>query len=107
MSTPGTKESIQALALLEANRHKIEAVFRAYGAESPRVFGSVARGEATATCDIDILVSLPEAGGNQLLGIAGINESLNELLGVPVDVIAVELCKPEVLAAALRDARSL
>lgn len=51
-----------------------------------RVVGSVARREDTEKSDIDFLVDLaPDAG---LFDLGGLHEDLEELLGVPVDVIS-------------------
>lgn len=69
-----TKFSKQILEI--AKRRKIENV---------RIFGSVARGEATEKSDIDFLVHLcPEAS---LLDLSGFNLDLAELLNREVDVV--------------------
>ena len=47
-----------------ARREQLDEVLRGYGASNPRLFGSVARGDATAASDIDVLVDLDPAGGN-------------------------------------------
>jgi len=50
-----------------------------------RVFGSVARGEDTEASDIDFLIdTLP---GASLLDLGGLQYDLQELLGVPVDLL--------------------
>jgi hypothetical protein len=53
-----------------------------YGAQNPRLFGSVARGDATATSDLDLLVDLGPRRGNPLMRVAGIAEELTDLLDV-------------------------
>jgi len=45
------------LAMLRARRGEILALADQYGAYNVRVFGSVARGEATPTSDVDLLVN--------------------------------------------------
>ena len=75
-----------------------------YGATNPRVFGSVARGDAREDSDLDLLVDLAPGAGNELLRAAGIAEELSELLGVRVDVVAASLLRDEVSATALKDA---
>lgn len=50
-----------------------------------RVVGSVARGEDTEGSDIDFLVDA--ASGATLFDIGGLHEDLEDLLGVPVDII--------------------
>jgi hypothetical protein len=55
-----------------------------HGASNIRVFGSVARGDATQGSDVDLLVDLEP--GRSLLDLGGLLMDLQELLGVPVDV---------------------
>ncbi|MFQ3657914.1 MAG: nucleotidyltransferase family protein [Anaerolineae bacterium] len=55
-----------------------------YGASNVRVFGSVARNEATSTSDVDLLVAFP--AGCKLLDHAALLMDLRDLLGVAVDV---------------------
>lgn len=54
------------------------------GAHSLRVFGSVARGEATAGSDLDLLVAWEP--GRSLLDHVGLVQDLQELLGMKVHV---------------------
>jgi uncharacterized protein len=69
---------------LRARRNEILALAEQYGAEDVRVFGSVARGDATPRSDVDILVRFPP--DYRLLDHAGFLMALKELLGVEVDV---------------------
>lgn len=89
-------------ALLDARRPEIEAVLSAYGASSPELFGSVARGDATATSDIDLLVDLDDCG-NPLMRVAGLSEELSEVLGVRVDVVSESLLRKALAAEVARD----
>lgn len=75
-----------------------------YAATNPRLFGSVARGEATSGSDIDLLVDLSPGGGNELLRVSGLAEELTVLLGARVDVVAASLLRGEVSSSALADA---
>ncbi|WP_309617236.1 nucleotidyltransferase domain-containing protein [Salinibacterium sp.] len=75
-----------------------------YGATNARLFASVARGDATASSDIDLMVALGAAGGNPLMRVAGIGEELSQILGVRVDVVTDELLRDAVSATALADA---
>lgn len=69
---------------LRARRDEIFAIAARWGATNVRVFGSVARGEATDGADVDLLVDLePE---RTLLDLGGLLMDLRDLLGVPVDV---------------------
>lgn len=75
-----------------------------YGAGSARVFGSVARGDAHPSSDLDLLVDLISGAGNELLRVAGLSEELSALLDVRVDVVTASLLRDEVSASALADA---
>lgn len=73
------------LATLHLRRGEIEAACARHGASRPRVFGSVARGDARVDSDIDLLVDLQP--GRTLLDIAALHDELVELLGHEVDVL--------------------
>jgi predicted nucleotidyltransferase len=72
--------------LLRKNRNKVIAIAAKHGAHNPRIFGSVARGEAGPESDIDILVKMEE--GRSLLDISALILDLKDLLGVKVDVVS-------------------
>ena len=65
-------------------REEILQLAERRGAHSLRVFGSVARGEANANSDLDLLVAWEP--GRSLLDHAGLVQDLEELLGVKVHV---------------------
>lgn len=90
-----------------ARREQLDEVLRRYGASNPRLFGSVARGDATTESDIDVLVDLDPAGGNQLMHLAGLSEEFTRVLGVDGDVVAAELLRDGVAETALADAVAL
>ena len=90
-----------------ARREQLGEVLRRYGASNPRLFGSVARGDATTDSDIDVLVDLDPAGGNPLMRVAGLSEEFRSVLGVDVDVVAAELLRDGVAETALADAVAL
>jgi predicted nucleotidyltransferase len=75
-----------------------------YQAANPRLFGSVARGDAHHSSDIDLLVDLDMSAGNYLMRLAGLGEELSTLLGVNVDVVDAALLRQQVAATALSDA---
>ncbi|WP_253877932.1 helix-turn-helix domain-containing protein [Promicromonospora umidemergens] len=70
---------------LDEHRAEVRSVIARYGAELPRVFGSVARGEDTPTSDLDILVVVPRGSAWTFGRIA---PELEALLGVEVDVVS-------------------
>ena len=89
------------LAGLRARRDEILALAARYGASNVRVFGSVARGEATADNDIDFLVSF--APGYTLLMHSGLLVRLIELLGQRVEVVNEPQVRDEYRAFILHD----
>lgn len=69
------------------------------------LFGSVARGDAHAGCDIDIFVEMGPADGNLLMRDAGLMEENRLLLGTDgVGIFPVQLLKRQVSQTALDDA---
>ena len=77
---------------IKAKRTDIYRLGQRYHAENIRIFGSVARGEATDDSDIDFLVSfLPNAS---LFDQAGLIEELCELLQQKVDVVSERAVTP-------------
>ena len=70
---------------LHRRREEILAVARRYGASDVRIFGSVARGDATQTSDVDLLVRFEP--GRTLFDHGGLLTDLRELLGMKVDVV--------------------
>jgi predicted nucleotidyltransferase len=103
--TVATPSSLVLRELLDMRRVELDALFEKYGAVNPRLFGSVARGDATASSDIDIMVDLlPDHPHSELIRISGLNVEVRELLGRDVDVFAPELMKAKVSESAVRDA---
>ncbi|HEY9563649.1 MAG TPA: nucleotidyltransferase domain-containing protein [Nocardioides sp.] len=60
---------------------------------SPRVFGSVARGEDEPGSDVDLLVDFTEEA--TLLDEVGLRLALRDLLRVEVDVVAADSLRGE------------
>lgn len=89
--------------LIGARWAELEAILEKYGATNPRLFGSVARGDAGAESDIDILVDLDPAEGNILFRAGGLNEEFREILGHEVDIFSPELLREPVSEAAFTD----
>jgi predicted nucleotidyltransferase len=102
-----TAETESLRAAIAAHRSALDDVLHRYGASNPRLFGSVARGDATASSDIDLLVDLDPAGGNPLLRIAGIGEEFSRILETRVDVAASSLLRDAVSMTAHADAVAL
>lgn len=102
--TPSAAEAREAIT---SHRAELDDVLRRYHAHNPRLFDSVARGDATANSDVDVIVDLTPMSGNSLMRLAGLSEEFRCVLGLPVDVVAAELLREEVSESALADAVAL
>ena len=71
---------------LKKKRDAVIALAAKHGAQNPRIFGSVARGESSPDSDIDLLVKMEE--GRSLLDLSALVLDLRDLLGVRVDVVS-------------------
>ncbi len=71
---------------LRSRRDEIIALAKKYGAYNIRVFGSVARGDATPESDIDLLVDFEDWAS--LYELSGLWQDLRDLLGRQVDVLS-------------------
>jgi predicted nucleotidyltransferase/DNA-binding XRE family transcriptional regulator len=92
----------QADKLRRQRRRLLDAAEK-HGIGHLRAFGSLARGEATAESDVDLLVDLKP--GRTLLDLAAFRREASEILDLPVDVATTDMLKgrirDEVLSEAL------
>ena len=88
--------------VVASKRAEILRIAARHGARNVRVFGSVARGEADAASDIDLLVEL--APDRSLLDHAALMLDLESALGRRVDVATDGGLRPRVLERVLREA---
>ncbi|CAM3980099.1 nucleotidyltransferase family protein [Tsukamurella ocularis] len=103
-----TPETLVLHELIEERRSEFLALLAKYNATNPRLFGSVARGDAHAGSDIDILVEMDPVDGNLLMRASGLMEESRELFGrEDIDVFPLQLLKRPVSASALADAVAL
>jgi uncharacterized protein len=72
--------------LLKEKREDILRIAARHGAGNIRVFGSVARGEADESSDIDLLVDMDP--DRSLLDVSALLADLRDLLGRKVDVVS-------------------
>jgi predicted nucleotidyltransferase len=97
-----------ALNRLREHREAICDVLARYGASNPRLFGSIAQGNAGADSDVDLLLDLaPEGSGSRLSRLSGIRLELEKLLKMPVDVACEDLLKDGVSESARSQAIAL
>jgi predicted nucleotidyltransferase len=90
-------------ALLNSNREELLSTLAQLGASNVRVFGSVARGDESATSDIDLLVDLNGEVGMFALG--GMRSAAERILDAPVDIVPASSLKADVAESVLREAR--
>lgn len=91
--------------LIEQHRDEIVRVARTHGAAGVRVFGSMARGDASASSDVDVVVDL--GAGRSLLDLIAIKQDLEDLLGRPVDVMTERSISRYIRDQVMRDAVAL
>jgi len=91
--------------LLSDKRDAILRLAKKHGASNVRVFGSVARGEASEASDVDFLVDFPP--NYSLLDRIGLKQDLEDLLGRKVDVVLAKRLREIIRDEILQDAVSL
>jgi uncharacterized protein len=84
----------QVLAVLRENRGRLATV---YGVRDLRLFGSVARGEATQTSDVDLVVDF-DPDRITLPVFLDFSEDLEALLGRRVDIVSLQKLAPRLRA---------
>lgn len=90
---------------LKFKSEAVKEVASRYKTTNARVFGSVVHGTDEEGSDIDILVdALP---GTTLFDLGGLQVELEDLLGVPVDLLTPGDLPDHVLRAVLAEARAL
>ena len=86
------------IQLLKQDKEKLSTQF---GVKSLRLFGSVARDEATNTSDVDLLVEFNKPVG--YFGLFLLQEYLEKRLGCPVDLGTPDSLKPRIRERVMGD----
>ena len=94
ISTRITNNKVQILSL--ANQH---------GIKSMKIFGSMARGDASETSDADFLVEMED--GYDLFDLGHCLMELQDLLHCKVDMVTREALHPRIRKNILKEAQSL
>ena len=93
---PSSGDAVKPSTALDSQRSVVRDVASRFRTANPRVFGSVVHGTDRDGSDLDLLVdALP---GATLFDLGALQDELEELLGVPVDVLT-----PAELPARFRD----
>jgi len=99
MNTAGTDATILV------DKEQLLRLCRQYGVASLRVFGSVARGEATPQSDIDILAEFIQP--LSLLTLIRFERELSILLGRKVDLVTKQSLSPYIRSSVINSSRVL
>ena len=91
--------------LIEAHRSEILSLAERRGIRNVRVFGSMARGDADETSDVDLLVTLPP--GRTGLALGGLLMDVQKLLRRRVEVLTERALHPALRERILREAEPL
>ncbi|CAN7152923.1 nucleotidyltransferase family protein [Pseudorhodoferax sp. LjRoot39] len=87
----------------EQKRQDIRRIASRFPVANPRVFGSVLHGDDTDGSDLDLLVdALP---GTTLFDLSGLQLELEDLLGVPVEVLTPQDLGPRLRHVVLAEAQ--
>lgn len=100
-STPTTNLAEHVIATLRAH----EAELRRAGIRHVSLFGSVARGDAETSSDIDLAAELDPQARIGLFALGALERHLTELLGRKVDLLPEPVEKPRLRANIDRDCR--
>ena len=90
---------------VRARRTEIERLGGRYGVQNIRVFGSVARGDADAESDLDLLVDVDR--GHGYIDMAGFALGVEDLLGVFTQVATTAGLKQRIRSRVLNEAKAL
>ena len=91
--------------LIKSHRAEIRSLANRYGIQNVRVFGSMARGDADESSDVDLLVRLPP--GRSGLALGGLLMDVQDLLQRRVDVVTERGLHPDLRERVLKEAELL
>lgn len=92
--------------LLENHKLEVAQVCRAYGVERLEIFGSAARGQVRDTSDLDFIVRFsPPHGAGYADRYLNFAQSLEKLLGRPVDLVTERALQNRILIRSIAPER--
>ncbi|MGK2317506.1 nucleotidyltransferase family protein [Gordonia rhizosphera] len=99
-----TADTTRLRGALATHADEVAEALSAAGVVHAHLFGSVARGDASADSDIDIYVVFSDTTpGRILMTTGGLTERLRRITNVRVDVVDETLGDPRVLETARKD----
>jgi uncharacterized protein len=87
-----------------AKLRECEPELKAAGNVRLAIFGSVARGEAIATSEVDLLAEFDSSKRLSLLDMVGLENRLADILGVPVDLTSAKALQGNIRERAASEA---
>jgi putative addiction module CopG family antidote len=93
----------EVVATLKALEHEL----RQRGIAAAAVFGSIARDQARADSDVDVLIELDPAAPFDLFDLVGVKNLLADRLGRTVDVVERKALKPRIRDSILAEAEAV
>ena len=100
-TTTTTSLAEHVIAILRAH----EAELRQAGIQHLSLFGSVARGDAEAGSDVDLVAEFDPAARMDLIRLVGLERRIGEALGRTVEILAEPVENPRLRANVERDRR--
>jgi len=100
-TTTTTDLAERVIATLRAH----EAELRQAGIQRLSLFGSVARGDAEADSDVDLVAEFDPAASISLIELVGLERRLGEMLGRSAEVLSGRIENPRLQANIERDRR--
>lgn len=94
------------MAGVTADEARLAAVCARYGVARLMIFGSVARGTAEPSSDVDVLYEL-QPGRRLGWEVEDLSDELSELFGRPVDLVSRAALHERLRAAVLAEAQPL
>jgi predicted nucleotidyltransferase len=93
---------MSAIEALRVRQSEIRSIAAKHGAGNVRVFGSVARGEASVNSDVDILIDI--VGPTTPWFPGGLLADLEKALGHRVDIVIARSLHPLIRESVLKEA---
>ena len=93
---------MQRAEVIDKLSERVSEMRTRFGVVRLRLFGSVARDEATAASDVDLLVAFD--GSTTYDRYFGLKFFLEDLLGCPIDLVTETALRPELRNAVLGEA---
>ena len=84
------RRSVNMVYSIDEIKEKLNNVFQKYNLKKAYIFGSYARGEATDTSDVDILIDTADSDIISLIDLSGFRIDCLETLQKEVDVVTVQ-----------------